>query len=262
MPESDLALLIAAAGEAGVIAARHFGTAPRRWDKGAGQGPVSDADIEIDAMLRARLLAARPGYGWLSEETPDDAARLEAGSVFIVDPIDGTRAFLDGKPQFAHALAVAHEGRITAGVVYLPLLGLTYSAARGGGAWLGERRLIVPQAPPLGGARVLTGRAQLAPEHWPGGAPPVVAHQRPALAWRLCLVAEGAFDAALTLRDAWHWDIAPGSLIAAEAGAAISDRFGAPLRFNTPRPLSAGVLTAAPDLHGQLMARLAAQTAG
>ena len=262
MPENDLALLIAAAEAAGGIAARHFGQAPRRWDKGAGQGPVSEADIEIDTMLRLRLLAARPDYGWLSEETPDDPARLASGSVFIVDPIDGTRAFLAGQKQFAHALAVARDGRITAGVVHLPLLGLTYAAARGGGAWLNGRRLWVAQGGALGGARVLTGRAQLAPENWPGGAPPVIAHQRPALAWRLCLVAEGAFDAALTLRDAWHWDIAPGSLIAAEAGAAITDRFGAPLGFNTPRPLSAGLVTAAPGLHGALMARLTAAPAG
>lgn len=256
MPESDLALLTEAALAAGTIATRHFRSSPARWDKGAGQGPVSEADLEIDAMLRERLLAARPGHGWLSEETPDAAARLNAREVFIVDPIDGTRAFLNGQKGFAHALAIARDGAVVAGVVHLPLMGLTYTALRGRGATLNGRRLAVSEGTVLEGARVLAGKPQLAAELWPGGVPPVEPHLRPSLAWRLCLVGEGRFDGMVTLRDAWHWDTAAASLVAQEAGAMVTDRDGAPLLFNTADPVSAGVMAGPAALHEGLMARL------
>lgn len=259
MPAADLALLIEAAEAAGAIARHHFGRRPRAWDKGEGQGPVSEADLEIDAMLRHRLLAARPGYGWLSEKTADDPARLAAPALFVVDPIDGTRAFLAGEPGFAHALAVVRDGSPVAGVVHLPVLGMTYAATAGGGARLNGRP-IAPAAVPeaLEAVRLLVGRSQLQPGFWPGGVPPVSRHVRQSLAWRLCLVAEGAFDGTLTFRDVWHWDIAAGALVAAEAGALVTDRRGAGLRFNTADPRSAGLLVAPAALHRRLFARLAA----
>ena len=90
MPERDLALLTEAARDAGRIALRYWRKNPQVWDKGGEHGPVTEADLAVNDMLKARLLAARPGYGWLSEETPDDAARLACETVFIIDPIDGT----------------------------------------------------------------------------------------------------------------------------------------------------------------------------
>ncbi len=254
--DDDLALLLDAAYAAGRIAAQHFGTGPKSWDKGGGQGPVSAADLEIDAMLRDRLTAARPDYGWLSEETADSPERLEAEALFIVDPIDGTRAFLDGQRSFAHALAVVRDGRAVAGVVHLPLLDLTYAATLGGGAWLNDHPLHTPARDRLDGARMLVAKPQLAPALWPGGVPEVERHFRPSLAWRICLVAEGAFDGMLTLRDAWEWDIAAAALIASEAGATVTDRHGAPLVFNASHPQTPGILAAPPDLHAALMARL------
>jgi myo-inositol-1(or 4)-monophosphatase len=257
LPErDDLTLLMDAARDAGRIAVRHFGAGPRSWDKGGGQGPVSAADLEIDAMLRERLTTARRDYGWLSEETADSPDRLEAESLFIVDPIDGTRAFLDGQRSFAHALAVVRAGRPVAAVVHLPLMDLTYAATLGGGAHLNDRPIRTPARDALDGARVLAARPQLADALWPGGVPPVDRHFRPSLAWRICLVAEGAFDAMLTLRDAWEWDIAAAALIAAEAGATVTDRHGAALLFNAPHPQSPGVLAAPAGVHAGLMARL------
>nr|WP_242511943.1 inositol monophosphatase family protein [Rhodobaculum claviforme] len=249
-------MLSDAARAAGAIAAAHFGQGPASWHKDHGQGPVSEADLEIDRMLRARLTAARPDYGWLSEETEDDAARLGAASVFIVDPIDGTRAFLKGDKGFAHALAVVRAGRVHAAVVHLPLMGLTYSARRGGGAHEGARPLVAGGRAGLRGARVLASAGQLAPELWPGGLPVLERHVRPSLAWRLCLVAEGAFDATLSLRDTWDWDTAAAALIAEEAGVRVTDRHGAALSFNTPQPRSAGLIAASPALHAEVLARL------
>jgi myo-inositol-1(or 4)-monophosphatase len=263
LPESDarddLALLTEAALAAGEIARRHFGNGPATWDKGSGLGPVSEADLEIDAMLRARLLAARPDYGWLSEETEDDPARLSARRVFIIDPIDGTRAFLDGQQGFAHALAVAEEGSVRTGVVHLPMLDKTYGALAGGGAWLNDHQMAVQGgAPRLPGARLLAGRKQMEPQHWrDGAAPDVERHFRSSLAWRLCLVAEGSFDGTLTHHDTWEWDTAAAALIAAEAGVCVTDRSGAALVFNRPHPASRGLLAAPPALHAGLLARLA-----
>ncbi|MGY6635025.1 MAG: 3'(2'),5'-bisphosphate nucleotidase CysQ [Alkalilacustris sp.] len=250
---ADLALLSEAALAAADIARRHFGQGPAAWAKAGGQGPVSEADLEIDGMLRARLTAARPGYGWLSEESEDDPQRLGTGSVFIVDPIDGTRAFLQGDTGFAHALAVARAGRVHAAVVHLPLLELQYSARRGAGAHLGPRRLTAAARRPDGAVRILASKGQLDPALWGGGLPPLTRHFRSSLAWRLCLVAEGAFDATVSLRDTWDWDTAAATLIAEEAGVRVTDRDGAGLRFNTPHPASHGLIAAAPALHARLL---------
>ncbi len=256
MPGDDLALIHAAALEAGVIATRHFRAGVESWDKGGGQGPVSTADLEVDAMLRARLLAARPGYGWLSEETEDDPARLSADRVFIVDPIDGTRAFIAGQTTFAHSIAVSVGGEIVAGCVHLPLKGQTFLAARGQGATRNGQPIRPSVRAELDGAQALTGAAQLHPEHWPGGPPAVERHFRSSLAYRLCLVAGGRFDAMITLREAWEWDVAAGDLIAREAGAAVTTRDGTRARYNGPRALLPGLIAAPGPLHAQILARL------
>ena len=252
----DLALLTAAAREAGAIALRFWRHDPKSWDKGGDHGPVSEADLAVNDHLKARLLDARPGYGWLSEETPDDPARLNCDRVFILDPIDGTRAFLAGEDSFSISVAVARHGQVTAGVVYLPALDRLYAATAGGPATRDGQPIACSGRSQLEGADVLTTRAALAPEHWPGGVPDLHRSFRASLAFRLCLAAEGRHDAMLTLRDAWEWDIAAGSLIAARAGCAVTDRRGQALRFNAAHPRAAGTVVANPALHAQLMAGL------
>jgi myo-inositol-1(or 4)-monophosphatase len=256
LPAPDLALLTEAAREAGRIALGYFRRAPETWEKSAGAGPVTAADLAVDSMLHDRLLAARPGYGWLSEETEDNPARLTAERLFIVDPIDGTRAFIAGEPSWSHALAICEGGRITSGVVYLPARNLLYTAIAGQGAWLNGQPIRATSHDGSPGARVLTSQVNLKPERWPGGLPDVERHFRPSLAWRLALVGEGRFDAMLTLDPVWEWDIAAGALIAAEAGATLSDRTGAPARFNRPEARSPGLIAAPQGLHAALIARL------
>ncbi|MGY6549368.1 MAG: inositol monophosphatase family protein [Roseinatronobacter sp.] len=251
----DLALLRQAADAAGQIARRYFGAGPRVWEKSGDQGPVTEADLAIDRMLRRDLLAARPGYGWLSEESPVDPARLQSERMFVIDPIDGTRAFVEGQHGFAHALAVVDAQGPLAAVVHLPMLGLTYAAARGQGTLLNGIPINVSPRIALTGAQVLTARLQLAPEHWPGGVPQVERHFRSSLAWRMALVAEGQFDAMLTLRPTWHWDSAAGALLIMEAGGRVSTADGQPIDFRSARPASEGVIAAGPDLHGALIKR-------
>lgn len=255
--EADLALLRAAALEAGEIALGHFRADPQVWHKDAGAGPVTEADLAVDAHLKARLTAARPGTAWLSEETEDGAARLQARDLFIVDPIDGTRAFIDGARDWAVSIALVRDGAPLAAVVHLPARNQTYSAARGRGAALNGNAIGVSAAAALRGAEILSNKASMAPSHWPRGVPEIKRVFRSSLAWRLCLVAEGRFDGMVTLRPAWHWDIAAGALIVAEAGGRVSDAAGRPLRFNTAEPLSSGTLAGGAAVHAGLLEALA-----
>ncbi|WP_422075805.1 inositol monophosphatase family protein [Tranquillimonas rosea] len=257
MPAADLPLLIDAARAAGELARPYWRADPQVWDKSGGQGPVTEADLAVDRALRETLLAARPDYGWLSEETADDETRLHRKRVFIVDPIDGTRAFVEGQESWAHSIAVAEQGRITAAVVHLPIRERLYAAARGEGATLDGTPIRVSRATDPDTALVLAARFNFDPQHWRTGVPGFARHFRPSLAYRLGLVAEGRFDAMLSLRDAWEWDIAAGSLIVSEAGGTVTDRHGAPIGFNSPLRRSSGVVASAPALHTALRARMA-----
>ena len=255
MPARDLALLTDAARKAGEIALRFWRQAPKTWEK-PGQGPVTEADLAVNAALRDMLRSARPDYGWLSEEDPDSETRLETEFQFILDPIDGTRSFIAGEDVFAISLAVVQNGVARAGVVYLPALDRLYTATDHGPALKDGQPIMASKQQGIEGARLLTTAQALQPQHWPGGVPDLKRSFRASLAYRLCLVAEGRHDGMLTLRDAWEWDIAAGSLIAARAGAAVTDRTGQTLRFNQPNPLAPGVLVAAPGLHAALLQRL------
>ncbi|MCP5073445.1 MAG: 3'(2'),5'-bisphosphate nucleotidase CysQ [Rhodobacteraceae bacterium] len=256
MPGSDLDLLLEAAEEAGKIAMKHFCKDPETWDKGDGQGPVSEADLEIDRMLYAELLAVRPNYGWLSEETEDNADRLRSKSVFIIDPIDGTRAFIAGHENFSHSFAVARDGEITAAVVHLPAKGMTFSAESGGGARLNGSTIQNSDRQAVEGARILASGSQFKAELWKGNPPAVERHFRSSLAYRLCLVAQGRFDGMVTLRPAWEWDVAAGDLIGREAGALTGTKEKALPTYNAETPRLSGLISAAPRVYQGLMARL------
>ena len=256
MPESDLDLLLSAALDAAEIACRHWRNDPKVWEKGV-DGPVSEADYEVDAFLRDHLRAARPDYGWLSEETPDEPAQRAASRVFIVDPIDGTRAYIAGEPTWAHSLAVVDNGRPVAAVVHLPVRKKTYAAALGHGATLNGAALHASDRTEVAGSTFLAARVSFEAQHWKGPVPEVDRAFRPSLAYRLALVGEGRFDGMLTLRPTWEWDVAAGALIATEAGATVTDRRGRPLVFNNADPRLDGVLAAGRVLHAEVTARMA-----
>ncbi|WP_136683381.1 3'(2'),5'-bisphosphate nucleotidase CysQ [Falsirhodobacter xinxiangensis] len=257
MQGSDLALLIEAAQVAGEIAMRFWRREAKAWEK-PGLGPVTEADIAVNEALEAMLRTARPGYGWLSEESADDADRLGCEHVFVLDPIDGTRAFMAGEDTFSHSLAVVRGGVPVAAVVYLPALDRLYTAEEGGTPLRNGLPILASQRAGIEGATLLTTRPNLLPEHWPGGVPELQRSFRSSIAYRLCLVAEGRHDGMLALRDSWEWDIAAGDLIARAAGAVVTDRHGGRIAYNLPRPQAAGVLAAAPGLHEALLARLRA----
>jgi myo-inositol-1(or 4)-monophosphatase len=219
---------------------------------------VTEADIAIDRVLRTDLRAARPDYGWLSEETEDDAERLSAQRSFVVDPIDGTRAFIEGQTSFAHSLAVVDGGDVVAGVVYLPMKDKLYAAAKGHGATLNGAPIRVSAARCGGGqrARHPTERSAQALE---GRRAALRRYYRPSIAYRLALVAEGRFDLMLTFRDTWEWDIAAGAILIEEAGGTVSDASGARIGFNARASRWRRDHGGAGPLHGRSALRLGAE---
>ncbi|WP_295313469.1 3'(2'),5'-bisphosphate nucleotidase CysQ [Roseobacter sp.] len=257
MQETDLALLSDAVRLAARVATSYTGKSARFWDKPDGAGPVTEADLAVNACLEATLRLARPDYGWLSEESEDTADRLSRETVFIVDPIDGTRSFQEGSRTWAHSVAIAHQGRITAGAICLPQRDKLYTAAEGSGAFLNGTPLSASAGREITGCELLAARPTTDPGHWHEGVVPGFRRAyRPSLAYRLGLVGEGRFDGMLTFRPTWEWDIAAGAIIVAEAGGVCSDKSGAALRFNNERPLLNGVVAAGRDMHPGLITAL------
>ncbi|KIN74698.1 Inositol monophosphatase family protein [Sulfitobacter guttiformis KCTC 32187] len=215
---------------------------------------MTEADLAVNDMLKHQLLLARPDYGWLSEETEDGAKRLMHDRVFIVDPIDGTRSFTEGGDTWAHAIAVAERGQVTAAVVFLPLRDLLYTAALGGGAFLNGAPIAASPVTSFEQACILAAKPALLGTVWGSGAcPPFKPAYRPSLAYRLGLVAQGSFDGMLTLRPSWEWDIAAGALIVAEAGGTITNQRGGALLFNNPDPRLDGVVAGGSAIQAALL---------
>lgn len=258
MPAHDLGLLIDAARMAGRVATSFTGATAQRWDKPGGAGPVTEADLAVNDLLQSTLRLARPDYGWLSEETEDGSERLGKDRVFIVDPIDGTRSFVEGSNTWAHSIAVAERGQITAAVVYLPMRGKLYAAGLGMGATLNGVPIKTSGECTIPDMTVLAAKPAMLTDHWQGGNAPMFKRSyRPSLAYRLALVAEGRYDAMITIRPTWEWDIAAGTLIVTEAGGGASDRKGDPLLYNNPDPRFDGIVGGSACGHGLMTTALA-----
>ncbi len=215
-------------------------TSARVWSK-AGGSPVTEADVAVDAFLKVRLSQIEPRAAWLSEETSDDPVRLGHDLVWIVDPIDGTRAFLSGHPDWSIAVALLSRGEPVIGGVFAPATDEFYEAVAGEGATLNGTPIRVAAQERLEGARVtgpkpfqdrlLDGAARLGPR------PSVTVIERvPSLALRLARVAEGRIDLGLVSRDARDWDLAAADLIVRESGGAVCDLKGRPAVYNCPEP--------------------------
>lgn len=229
--EDDLKLLKSAAVHAGIIALGFFRTELRTWTKNA-TSPVSEADIAVDNFLSNALCGARPGYGWLSEESADSPARLALERVFVIDPIDGTRGFIRGDDSWTISLAVVEAGRPIAGVVYAPVRDEMYMAGCGHGASCNGtpmRARTQADAEPLIPAPVAVHR-ELAANGLSYESGPAY----PSLAYRLVQVAAGELDAAVARRGAHDWDIAGADIILSEAGARLEDVCLGTPRYNRP----------------------------
>lgn len=226
----------------------------RSWDKEPGS-PVSDADIEVDGFLRRELGRLLPSAGWLSEETLDDPVRLEKGLAWLVDPIDGTRDFIRGRPGWCVSVGLISEGRPLIGMLAAPARAEEWLAIAGQGAWRNGERLVASTRMEFANSRVPADSLQKPDSEL------TLVDKPNSIALRIAMVGADEADLLATLRWGYEWDIAAATLIAREAGAMVSDALGAPLNFNKRDPRAFGLLVSAPGIHAAAVERLADRAA-
>jgi len=242
--------LASAVREAGALALDMFRGRPASWIKGASS-PVSEADIAVDALLRERLLSIRDA-GWLSEETEDDPARLRREEVWVVDPIDGTRAYLAGLPDWAVAAALVRAGRPLVGALYAPVSDELFLSVAGQGATLNGAPIAASAGHDMAGAtfsgakRRLDSLAALEPRI-------ATAPRIPSLALRLARVATGALDGTFVAPNSCDWDLAAADLLVHEAGGLVTTLAGESLLYNRPDPVHGALVAAGRARHARLI---------
>jgi myo-inositol-1(or 4)-monophosphatase len=215
--------------------------------------PVTEADKAVDAVLRQELL--RPGEGWLSEESVDDLSRLEKQRVWIVDPLDGTREFVAGIPEFCVSVAMVEDGIPVAGGVCNPATNEIFLGALDAGVTYNGQPARASQRTSLEGAVVLASRSEIKRGEWKRFEKAAV-KVRPmgSVAYKLALVSVGLADITFTLTPKHEWDIAGGAALVRSAGGVVSTLTNSPLRCNRKSPLLSGLLASGPFLHDELLA--------
>ncbi len=252
----DLAIeadrLAAAVREAGVLALSMFEKPLKNWTKGPGSSPVSEADIAADDLLRQRLIIPDSPIAWLSEESVDDPARLGARYVWIIDPIDGTRAFIGGLTDWAVSAALVADGRPIAACLYAPALDQFFTARVGGGATLNGARIAVSDGTDVQSARIAGPRQLL--QRIAATTPALrIMPRGHSLALRLARVAQGVFDAAIAGGDSHDWDLAAADLLVHEAGGTLTPVEGGIVTYNRPVPRHGVLIAAGRDRHAALI---------
>jgi myo-inositol-1(or 4)-monophosphatase len=242
-------LLTAAVREAGALALTTFRTPLKTWTK-AESSPVSEADIAVDDLLRRRLV--RPGFGWLSEESEDDRSRHGAARLWIVDPIDGTRSYLAGRPDWVISVALVVGGRPVLAALFAPVSDELFLAAAGAGATRNGAPIEVSAGGRLDGSnvagpkRLVQALAALAPGI-------IVPPRIGSLALRLARVAQGELDLAFASGSSHDWDLAGADLLVHEAGGAMTSLVGRTLTYNQPELVHGSLVAAGAERHAALI---------
>ncbi|AKM08931.1 3'(2'),5'-bisphosphate nucleotidase CysQ [Croceicoccus naphthovorans] len=238
--------------EAGRIALGQWpgmGHAPATWHKD-DKSPVCAADLAVDAYLRRELGSLLPAAGWLSEETVDVSDRTEDSLIWLVDPIDGTRDFIRGRTGWAISVALISAGRPLLAGLFAPARDEYWRAQAGKGAYRNDRPLRASQRAELPGARTPA-------DVLPSADIDLTCVERPnSIALRMAMVAADEADLVASLRLGFEWDIGAAGLIAREAGAEVTDAFGAPIAFNKRDPRAHGILVSAPGIHAAAVERI------
>jgi len=256
LTSADATLLRDAVRGAGSVAMHYFRRRPKVWEK-AKNDPVSEADMAVNRYLKARLEAARPAYGWLSEESEDDPRRFGCDRVWVVDPIDGTRAFIKGRPDFVISAALVDCGRPVLGIVFRPALDQLFEAGLGTGARLNGQPIQISaraalEAGGMAGAEDYFRSRTVWPLPWPQ----LRFQPCNSIALRVCLVACGDLEAAVTLRPKNDWDIAAADLILSEAGGLLDSGEGRPHLYNGKLPRLPRIIATNGHVHAAVMARV------
>jgi myo-inositol-1(or 4)-monophosphatase len=253
---------IAAARAAAIPVMELFQSSYAVWDKGedgevqrvrsgdAVSNPLTEADLAADRVLHELLLDLLPGSGWLSEETGDSPERLTKDAVWIVDPIDGTREFTQGEPEFAISIALSLRGEVVLGVLLNPAQDELFVGRIGGGVFRNGERLPPSARTGLEGAVLLASRTETRRGDFEPFREILEIREVGSTAYKLGLVATGEGDAYFTRKPRNEWDVAAGILLCREAGMTVTDLGGEEHTFNRPDPLCRGVVACAPGVYG------------
>ena len=249
-PTQAAARLATFVREAGALALSMFGRPINTWTK-AASSPVCEADIAVDRLLHERLTEGGD-FGWLSEESVDDPGRLAARYVWIVDPIDGTRAYLAGLPDWAISAALVTNGRPIAACLYAPVTEEFFMAIADKGATCNGASIATTTGASLADARIAGPKSFL--DRLAAVAPPFTVVPRVhSLALRLARVAQGAFDVAIAGANSHDWDLAAADLLVHEAGGALTPVGGGPITYNLPLSRHGMLVAAGQDRHAMLI---------
>jgi myo-inositol-1(or 4)-monophosphatase len=241
-----------AALAAGEILQGYFRDGGYQIDSKGKNNPVTTADFEADAELKQILREAFPTYGWLSEETVDNDDRLTAERVWIVDPLDGTKEFIKGIPEFVVAIALAERGVPVMGVSYNPIKDELFWGVRGAGCHLNDKIVTVSETAALEHSTILASRSETARGEWKAYEGRVTVRAIGSVAYKLALVAAGQADATFTLTPKSEWDIASGVALIIAAGGRVTDLYGGPIEFNRRDVKTPGFVASNGHLHAQL----------
>lgn len=238
--------------KAGEIALSFYGKDPEKWAK-EDKSPVSEADISVNQFIIENLQKARPSYGYLSEESVDDPARLTCQKTWIIDPIDGTRAFLEGRPHWTISVALVEKNKPILASVFNPVSNEFFHAHIGGGAHLNKARIEVSNISEIEDSRLLINPRVFNQAKWKAPWPKFHEQSRSSMAYRLCLVAAGIFDGAVALSRKSDWDLAAADLLVREAGGIVTDHLGCGLSYNMKNTRHPTTVCAGPRLHAALL---------
>jgi len=250
---ADILQRISAALEASRAVFARFTPGAIETEYKIGHDPVTEADRALDAVLRKELL--RASEGWLSEESADDPIRLERSRVWVVDPLDGTREFVTGIPEFCASIGFVENGQPVAGGIYNPATDQTFLGAIDAGVTYNGKSAKPSLRTTLDGALVLASRSEVKRGEWKpfeNGAFNI----RPmgSVAYKLALVSAGLADITFTLTPKNEWDVVAGVALVQSAGGFVSTLDRTPLTANRRNPLLAGLLASGPSLRGPLLA--------
>jgi myo-inositol-1(or 4)-monophosphatase len=252
--DEDYALLKTAARDAGELALTYF-RQQILVNRKADGSEVSEADLAVDTALKLDLLTRRPDYGWLSEETEDNPERLKHRRVWMVDPIDGTNAFLRHVAEWTVSVALVEDGVPVLGIVFNPATQEFFHAMRGKGAFLNDAPIAASDKSTLDGALLIASGGLFKKKIWKEPWPEVSSRWVNSVAYRLALVACGRADATISLSAKSEWDLAAAALLIEEAGGVISDHHGEVHRYNQPVPRFPSLVASGKALHPLLIER-------
>jgi myo-inositol-1(or 4)-monophosphatase len=250
----DFELLQMAVRDAGLLALSYFGREVASKKKPDGTR-VSEADLAADALLRTALMGNRPGYGWLSEETVDDPRRLGCSYTWIVDPIDGTHAFLSGIAEWTIAAALVENGRPVLSAVFNPATSEMFTARRGHGTYLNDKPVSVRDSSNIEGSTMIALDGLFKKKIWSESWPEMRVRWVHSIAYRMARIAQGRAHATISMTAKHEWDLAAPALLVQEAGGRVTGIDGSAMMFNQPVPRLKGLVAAGQELHGLLVER-------